>query len=188
MNFGTPWLFVPQLGPSIVTGPVLSDPIKKGFLPSIPPTTPSHLIAENSAAVSPLTRHRSWRIGRAPHWHSAADIAGIAAAAYAEGGTDLLRLLDAERARLDAELAWARGMVDYREHASEQYTILGTGRAVSLAEFGNIILAATNGTPVLYVTSSRFVSALRHPKGRRYAMARTSQAWSSCSKVKTASA
>jgi outer membrane protein TolC len=45
----------------------------------------------------------------------AANIAGIAAAAYAEGGTDLLRLLDAERARLDAELAWARGMVDYRQ-------------------------------------------------------------------------
>jgi cobalt-zinc-cadmium efflux system outer membrane protein len=45
----------------------------------------------------------------------AANIADIAAAAYAEGGTDLLRLLDAERARLDAELAWARGMVDYRQ-------------------------------------------------------------------------
>jgi cobalt-zinc-cadmium efflux system outer membrane protein len=45
----------------------------------------------------------------------AANISAIAAAAYAEGGTDLLRLLDAERARLDAELAWARGMVDYRQ-------------------------------------------------------------------------
>ncbi len=45
----------------------------------------------------------------------AATIAGIAAAAYAEGGTDLLRLLDAERTRLDAELAWARGMVEYRQ-------------------------------------------------------------------------
>lgn len=45
----------------------------------------------------------------------AADIAKIAAAAYAEGGTDLLRLLDAQRARLDAQLAWARGMADYRQ-------------------------------------------------------------------------
>jgi cobalt-zinc-cadmium efflux system outer membrane protein len=45
----------------------------------------------------------------------AADISKIAAAAYAEGGTDLLRLLDAERTRLDAELAWARGMVEYRQ-------------------------------------------------------------------------
>ena len=45
----------------------------------------------------------------------AATISEIAAAAYAEGGADLLRLLDAERARLDAELAWTRGMVDYRQ-------------------------------------------------------------------------
>jgi len=58
--------------------------------------------AEFLNALQPLRQH-------------AADIAGIAAAAYAEGGTDLLRLLDAERARLDAELAWARGMVDYRQ-------------------------------------------------------------------------
>ncbi len=53
-------------------------------------------------ALQPIRRH-------------AVDIATIAAAAYSEGGTDLLRLLDAERARLDAELAWARGMVDYRQ-------------------------------------------------------------------------
>ncbi|MEO8052570.1 MAG: TolC family protein, partial [Acidobacteriota bacterium] len=45
----------------------------------------------------------------------AATISQIASAAYAEGGTELLRLLDAERARLDAELAWARGMVEYRQ-------------------------------------------------------------------------
>ncbi|MBV9772164.1 MAG: TolC family protein, partial [Bryobacterales bacterium] len=45
----------------------------------------------------------------------AADIAKIASAAYTVGGTDLLRLLDAERARLDAQLAWAKGMADYRQ-------------------------------------------------------------------------
>jgi cobalt-zinc-cadmium efflux system outer membrane protein len=39
----------------------------------------------------------------------------IAAAAYAEGGTDLLRLLDSERVRLEAELAWTRGMIEYRQ-------------------------------------------------------------------------
>jgi outer membrane protein, heavy metal efflux system len=50
-----------------------------------------------------------------PFREHAANISEIAAAAYAEGGTDLLRLLDAERARLDAELAWARGMVEYRQ-------------------------------------------------------------------------
>jgi cobalt-zinc-cadmium efflux system outer membrane protein len=58
--------------------------------------------AEFINALQPLREH-------------AANISKIAAAAYAEGGTDLLRLLDAERARLDAELAWARGMVDYRQ-------------------------------------------------------------------------
>jgi len=50
-----------------------------------------------------------------PFRQHAADISGIAAAAYAEGGTDLLRLLDAERARLDAEMAWTRGLVEYRQ-------------------------------------------------------------------------
>ena len=58
--------------------------------------------AEFLNALQPLREH-------------AANISAIAAAAYAEGGTDLLRLLDAERARLDAELAWARGMVEYRQ-------------------------------------------------------------------------
>ena len=45
----------------------------------------------------------------------AATIAQIANAAYEQGGTDLLRYLDAERARVDAEVAWSRGMVDYRQ-------------------------------------------------------------------------
>jgi cobalt-zinc-cadmium efflux system outer membrane protein len=45
----------------------------------------------------------------------AASIAKIASAAYSEGGTDLLRLFDAQQSRLTAELAWARGMVDYRQ-------------------------------------------------------------------------
>jgi outer membrane protein TolC len=58
--------------------------------------------AELSDALQPLREH-------------AANIATIAAAAYAEGGTDLLRLLDAERARLEAELAWTQGMVAYRQ-------------------------------------------------------------------------
>jgi outer membrane protein, heavy metal efflux system len=48
-----------------------------------------------------------------PLRHDAAEISQIASAAYAEGGVDLLRFLDAERARLDADLAWVRGMADY---------------------------------------------------------------------------
>jgi outer membrane protein, heavy metal efflux system len=45
----------------------------------------------------------------------AAEISEIAQAAYAQGGTDLLRLLDAERARLEAELTYVQGMVEYQQ-------------------------------------------------------------------------
>ena len=44
----------------------------------------------------------------------AASFVDIAAAAYREGGTGLLRLLDAERARLDADLSWTRGLIEYQ--------------------------------------------------------------------------
>ena len=37
----------------------------------------------------------------------------------------------------------------YIEHASEQYTIRGTGRAVTTQDFGDIVLTAKDGTPVL---------------------------------------
>jgi cobalt-zinc-cadmium efflux system outer membrane protein len=58
--------------------------------------------AEFETMLQPLREH-------------AATIAQIANAAYEQGGVDLLRFLDAERARLDAELAWTRGMIDYRQ-------------------------------------------------------------------------
>ena len=37
----------------------------------------------------------------------------------------------------------------YIEHASEQYTLIGTGRALTVSDFGNIVLSAQGGTPVL---------------------------------------
>src|SRR6202030_4237144 len=37
----------------------------------------------------------------------------------------------------------------YIEHASEQYTLLGTGRAISTSDFGNIVLSSNKGTPTL---------------------------------------
>jgi heavy metal efflux system protein len=37
----------------------------------------------------------------------------------------------------------------YIEHAAEQYTLLGSGRAVSPDDFGNIVLTSNAGTPVL---------------------------------------
>lgn len=51
----------------------------------------------------------------APLREHAKEISDIANQAYSAGGVDLLRLLDAERARLDADLTWTRGMVDYRQ-------------------------------------------------------------------------
>jgi outer membrane protein, heavy metal efflux system len=48
----------------------------------------------------------------------ARNISEIAQAAYARGGTDLLRLLDAERAQLDAELAYVQGMTEYQQSIS----------------------------------------------------------------------
>src|SRR5579862_4863998 len=37
----------------------------------------------------------------------------------------------------------------YIEHAAEQFTLLGTGRAVTPEDLGNIVVAAKSGTPVL---------------------------------------
>src|SRR5262249_13035108 len=37
----------------------------------------------------------------------------------------------------------------YIEHASEQYTLLGAGRATTTEDFGNIVITSHNGTPVL---------------------------------------
>ncbi len=45
-------------------------------------------------------------------------ISEITQAAYALGGMELLRLLDAERARLDAELAYVQGMMEYQQSIS----------------------------------------------------------------------
>lgn len=52
-----------------------------------------------------------------PMREHAANIASIAQAVYVQTGGDLLRLLDAQRSRLDAELAWVEGMVDYQQSA-----------------------------------------------------------------------
>src|ERR1700687_4553746 len=37
----------------------------------------------------------------------------------------------------------------YIEHAAEQYTLLGNGRAVNTGDFGDIVLTSNSGTPVL---------------------------------------
>jgi len=45
----------------------------------------------------------------------AAALADIARAAYEQGAVDILRLLDAERSRFEAERAWVDGMVGYQQ-------------------------------------------------------------------------
>jgi len=78
--------------------------------------TETEIRAEYQSALQEYqARHTELLNELGPLREHAAEIASIASAAYAEGGTDLLRLLDAERSRLDAELAWTRGMVDYRQ-------------------------------------------------------------------------
>lgn len=78
--------------------------------------TEADVRADYAAALQEYESRRSeFRNALQPLREHAATIAQIAAAAYAEGGTDLLRLLDAERARLDADLAWTQGMVNYRQ-------------------------------------------------------------------------
>lgn len=60
-------------------------------------------------------RQREFQTMLQPLLEHAATIEQIANAAYRQGGVDLVRFLDAERARLDAQLAWTRGMVEYRQ-------------------------------------------------------------------------
>jgi len=58
----------------------------------------------------------------------ATEIAGIARAAYEQGAVDLLRLLDAERSRFDAERAWVQGMMAFQQSAVNLQFAQGAGR------------------------------------------------------------
>jgi cobalt-zinc-cadmium efflux system outer membrane protein len=58
----------------------------------------------------------------------AREIARISAAAYREGGADLLRLLDAERGRIDADLQYVRALMEFQIAAVELQTALGVLR------------------------------------------------------------
>lgn len=58
----------------------------------------------------------------------AATISSIAQAAYQQGGLDLLRLLDAERSRLDGESAWVDGMVAFQQSVVNLEAAQGVSR------------------------------------------------------------
>ncbi|HWF10597.1 MAG TPA: TolC family protein [Bryobacteraceae bacterium] len=72
--------------------------------------------AEYDAAIDEYRMRRDEAVtALEPLGQQAREIERIANAAYAEGGAELLRLLDAERARIDADLAWTRGMAEYHQ-------------------------------------------------------------------------
>lgn len=55
----------------------------------------------------------------------ASEVARIADAAYREGGTDLLRLLDAQRLRLEVQLLYVRALTEYRQSIAALEAALG---------------------------------------------------------------
>ena len=74
------------------------------------------VLAAYRAASQEYALRRSEVVGTLqPMREHAANISSIAQAVYIQAGGDLLRLLDAQRSRLDAELAWVEGMVDYQQ-------------------------------------------------------------------------
>ena len=55
----------------------------------------------------------------------AQEIARIAQAAYREGGTDLLRLIDAERSRLEAVTVYYRALAEYQQAVTNLQIVTG---------------------------------------------------------------
>jgi len=55
----------------------------------------------------------------------AGETSRIAEAAYREGGADLLRLLDAERARIESEILYYRTLADYQQSVTALEIFLG---------------------------------------------------------------
>lgn len=61
----------------------------------------------------------------APMRDRAQEIARIAQAAYREGGTDLLRLIDAERSRLEAVTTYYRALAEYQQAVTNLQIVTG---------------------------------------------------------------
>lgn len=78
-------------------------------------------VRQQSASDLALARmsYDTWRRQVSEHYRplldQAVDIASISRAAYREGGTDLLRLLDAERLRVDTQSAWVEALGNYHQ-------------------------------------------------------------------------
>lgn len=82
--------------------------------------------AEVAAAARDYEVRRSQILGSLrPMMAEAVESARIAQAAYREGGWDLLRLLDAERLRLETELLYIRALTEFRQSAAALEAALG---------------------------------------------------------------
>lgn len=69
----------------------------------------------DAARVEYEIRRRQVTESLKPLMERAAESARIAGAAYREGGADLLRLLDAERTRLDVQALYVKSLAEYRQ-------------------------------------------------------------------------
>jgi outer membrane protein TolC len=78
-----------------------------------------------AAARDYAIRRRQLAESLRPMRDQAAESARIAQAAYREGGWDLLRLLDAERLRLETELVYYRALAELRQSAAALETAMG---------------------------------------------------------------
>jgi cobalt-zinc-cadmium efflux system outer membrane protein len=87
------------------------------------------VLADYRAASQDYAQRRTEVVGTLqPMREHAANISSIAQAVYVQTGGDLLRLIDAQRSRLDAELAWVEGMVDYQQSIANLEAAEGVAR------------------------------------------------------------
>ncbi len=82
--------------------------------------------AEVSAAIADeRMRRRQIADALRPMRQQAAESSRISQAAYQEGGADLLRLLDAERIRIETDVQYVRSLAEYRQSLAALASALG---------------------------------------------------------------
>jgi outer membrane protein TolC len=87
------------------------------------------VLADYRAAAQEYFLRRTEVAGTlAPMREHAANISSLAQAVYVQTGGDVLRLIDAERSRLDAELAWVEGMVAFQQSRATLEAAEGAAR------------------------------------------------------------
>jgi len=82
----------------------------------------------DAARVECEIRRRQLSVSLKPLLERAAESARIALAAYREGGADLLRLLDAQRAQIEAQLLYVKTLTEYRQALVTLETAMGVSQ------------------------------------------------------------